>query len=219
MRFLLVGNTALHVSTTSRLIDHRLTRIVRTSASASEGDLSGGIMDLDATVAPEMSSPSASIAHGIPPKQPPLTDLQKWGLDLSSEHLLSGISPWPTNPPIEEDAQPLSSLGHFADNLYKLGAITLPEYHAQLAEFIHVAFPRVLRKELENALEAYTTDGAGRQAWDVQKIIWQTDKDESRKDDRTVRSWSAGQAQGQGWQYEMVTDASVEPKPWFQEDR
>lgn len=148
-----------------------------------------------------------SAKHSPPPNRPPLTALQKWGLDLSSGKLLAGLAPWPHNPPIEETTQPLSSLGHFADDLYKLGPITLPEYHAQLAGFIDVAFPKSLRKEFSDALDEYTRDGEGKQAWDVQKIIWQTDKDESRKNDRRVKSWSEGQAQNEGWKYELVTDA------------
>jgi len=148
---------------------------------------------------------------------PPSSPFQKWGADLSSERILTGLSPWPSNPPIPENQPPLSSLGRLADEVYKVGPLTLPDYAHQLLEFVDVAFPLHLATTLRNDVEAYlrnsldevALEGRRPERWDGVKRIWQTDKDESMSDDRNVKSWREGGAVNDGWEWELVSDAYV----------
>ena len=118
--------------------------------------------------------------------------------------------PWPPNPPFE-DQQPLSDLGHFADNTYKLGPMTLADYYAQLDQFIDVGMPKSLRKHMHQELDRYLKNNDKRKtpAWDGVKSIWQTDKDEKKMDKVDMKSWRDGPAKEEGWSSELVTDALV----------
>jgi len=155
-------------------------------------------------------SPTAAKAHPNWPDLTPPTPIQTWGVSLSADNLMGGLSPWPPNPPFE-DQPPLSDLGHFADSTYKLGPLTLPEYSAQMREFIDVALPKSIRKKHHDELERYLPGGGKRapEKWDVVKNVWQTDKDDGRVEDRMVKTWREGGARDEGWQWEMVTDEWV----------
>lgn len=151
-----------------------------------------------------------TVHHPNRPDLTPPTPIQMWGLDLSASHFLDGLTPWPENPPYE-DQPPLSALGHVADSVYNFGPSTLPEYFAQLSEFIDVAFPPSLTKPLRDRLAGYLHSGtdAKTEKWDVRKAIWQTDKDESRVNEDSVKGWKQGLAKDEGWQWEMVPDRCV----------
>jgi alpha 1,6-mannosyltransferase len=144
----------------------------------------------------------------------PTLPIQTWGLDLSSDKLLAGLAPWPENPPYDaENTAPLSSLGHFADNIYKIGPITLAEYTAQLTEFASVAFPDKIKQKLlqglSAALSTTSEDSKTRSSlanWRSVKKIWQTDKDSSLKDSAEVQSWRRGKAFDEGWDWSLMTD-------------
>ncbi|WVQ95719.1 hypothetical protein IAU59_002818 [Kwoniella sp. CBS 9459] len=94
---------------------------------------------------------------------------QQWGLSLSSSSLLAGLRPWPANPPLEEDAKPLSSLGLKADSVYNLGPIALSEYIQQMKEFAEAAFPAVIAQKLVEGIEYHLeSPAAGRLGQNVQ---------------------------------------------------
>ncbi|EIW69886.1 hypothetical protein TREMEDRAFT_61657 [Tremella mesenterica DSM 1558] len=167
-------------------------------------------------------------AHLGKPKGPPeftgypipSPDLSLWGLDLRSDRLLAGISPWPPNPAVEESQPALSSLGHFADNIYKHGPLDLETYSTQLREFAEVAFPRNIAEELKKGIEMYLGEGRGDkeidenvpgpEAWDKQKFMWQTDKDERREQSVTVASWTGRTMKDEGWNWELMTDQEAD---------
>ena len=161
------------------------------------------------------------------PDLTPPTPIQTWGVDLSSSQFLSGISPWPQNPPTDPDSPPLSSLGHFADEIYLLGPMTRDGYTAQLYEFATVAFPPDIAEKLKRALHRYLGSSSGLDAsrdgggggggvnveigvqvdsWNGNKNVWQTDKDASLTRGSELTSWRYGQAQDEGWQWDLLTD-------------
>ena len=153
------------------------------------------------------------------PPLPKGADLERWGLDLTSDKLLAGLSSWPPNPPIDESQPALSELGHFADNIYKLGPLDMEGYAKQLYQFAEVAFPRDIAKELKQDMERYLPvqhkDGTfgeiGGEAedWDSNKIIWQTDKDERHLQSAQVQSWKSGSVKDEGWKWDLVSDPYV----------
>ena len=146
-----------------------------------------------------------------------VSPIQTWGSDLSSERLLAGLSPWPSNPPIPEDQPPLSSLGRLADEVYKFGPLTLPDYVRQLLEFVDIALPAQLASAARSEVETYLRSsldengpgGAALSKWDGVKRIWQTDKDEGMSDDFNVKSWRGSEVRKEGWKWELVSDACV----------
>lgn len=135
----------------------------------------------------------------------PSEPIQIWGVDLETKQLLEGLTTWPPNPPIDEIMTPLSSLGHFADNIYKLGPLTLPEYTDQLDEFVNVAFPEQL-VGLQDGLRGLREANVTGESWDVEKKIWQTDKDTRHSDSAEVSTWKGPLAKHDGWNWEMLTD-------------
>jgi len=155
-----------------------------------------------------LSPTTTTVHHPNWPDLTPPTPIQTWGVSLSADNLLAGLTPWPPNPPFE-DQPPLSDLGHFADNTYKLGPLTLMDYHAQLTEFIDVALPKGIRKHYHQQLDRYLVGENKRnyEKWDEVKSIWQTDKDEGRAQSKPVLTWRQGLAKDEGWEWEMVTDA------------
>lgn len=148
---------------------------------------------------------------------PALSPIQTWGTDLSSERLLAGLSPWPSNPPVPEDQPPLSSLGRLADEVYKFGPLTLPDYARQLLEFVDTSLPTQLASAARSEIETYLRSsldedglgGAVLSKWDGVKRIWQTDKDESMSDDFNVKSWRGDVVRNEGWKWELVSDTYV----------
>lgn len=134
-----------------------------------------------------------------------------WGTDIPVDALLNGLPPWPSNPPIDESTTPLSPLGHFADNLYNLGPTTLPDYAASLDIFAESTFPNIVAERLKAGLAVFLGGVDGRTSWDIEKNIWQIDKDRSKDGNMQVRSWSNGLATDERWKWELMTDEWV----WF----
>ena len=140
------------------------------------------------------------------PEQLPAYQSEAWGVRLKTNHFLDGLTPWPPNPPIDDSVPPLSSLGYFADNIYKLGPLTLPEYTAQLLEFSEVAFPKHVTERLKNGLNILGNAAERGGDWDANKRIWQTDKSTRHTDSQEVTSWRGGMAQDDGWRWALLTD-------------
>ncbi len=136
----------------------------------------------------------------------PPSSIQTWGLNLKTNHLLDGLTPWPPNPTINGSDSPLSSLGHFADNVYKLGPLMVPEYTDQLFAFTTAAFPKALGARLKNALSRYMSGEDMGESWDTNKNVWQTDKNTRHSDSSEVGSWKNGKAKDEGWKWDLLTD-------------
>jgi alpha 1,6-mannosyltransferase len=107
---------------------------------------------------------------------------------------------------IDEETPPLSELGHFADNIYKLGPLTMKDYAAQLLEFVELAFPKKVAAAMRGDVTRYLEQPSGGVRWDKEKYIWQTDKDERHAESVEVESWNKGQAGNEGWEWDLVTD-------------
>ncbi|KAK8850357.1 hypothetical protein IAR55_004275 [Kwoniella newhampshirensis] len=158
--------------------------------------------------------PPAAVAHS-PPKAAELAHIQPqpWGHALSSSRLLNGLRAWPANPPYDEESPALSFLGHFADNIYNIGPLTLPEYTDQLKEFVHAGFPKKVAETLMKGLEKYLGDddaGAKKEKWDAKKTVWQTDRNTRHQDSEDVSSWKDGKAREEGWNWNLMTDAKAD---------
>jgi alpha 1,6-mannosyltransferase len=137
----------------------------------------------------------------------PPKPIETWGLDMTSSHLLAGLSPWPKNPPLEDNQPALSSLGHFADNVYDFGPMDMTSYRTALEEFADVAFPRKISEKLKDGLDRYLSRERGNATgWRADKYVWQTDKDTHLQDTREVGSWKSGKAIDEGWTWELLTD-------------
>ncbi|KAK4688270.1 hypothetical protein P7C73_g1849, partial [Tremellales sp. Uapishka_1] len=146
--------------------------------------------------------PSAGQSTAHPSPEP----LSSWGRDLSSSDLLDGLSPWPPNPAFQEDEPALSTLGHFADDIYNLGPLDLESYNASLSTFISLAFPEDLQEGLQRGLSRYLAGGQT-EDWDVAKNIWQTDKTEERYgESQEVVSWKDGRGTSEGWKWDLLSD-------------
>ncbi|WWD20536.1 hypothetical protein CI109_105012 [Kwoniella shandongensis] len=162
---------------------------------------------------PPVAEAIATAAHP-PPKAAEWAQIQPqpWGHSLSSSRLLNGLRTWPSNPPYDEETPALSSLGHFADNIYNVGPLTMVEYKEQLEEFVRNAFPEKVADQLKEGLNRYLNgdEGRGNRRWDEKKIIWQTDKDKSRQDNEEVKSWRDGKARDEGWKWDLMTDAEAD---------
>ncbi|KIR35769.1 alpha 1,6-mannosyltransferase [Cryptococcus deuterogattii CA1014] len=138
---------------------------------------------------------------------------RKWGLDLSSAKLLNGLAPWPSNPPINESAEALSVLGHFADDVYNYGPDTIEEYRKHLRTFIDVGWPKKLKEVLTKGLDRFTMSDAGPVEgeegywdWDREKYVWQTDKDLRHAESEEVASWKDWRMDQEGWKWDLLTD-------------
>ena len=134
---------------------------------------------------------------------PTASTLSLWGLNLASDKLLAGLRPWPSNPPIDESIPPLSSLGHFADNSYNTGPLTLDDYRDQLLEFVNVAFPKSVKPAMEESVARFL-NSTKREDWDNHKVIWQTDKDEGHAESAEVATWKGRYVEA--WKHDLVTD-------------
>ncbi|WRT70510.1 uncharacterized protein IL334_007508 [Kwoniella shivajii] len=150
----------------------------------------------------------AALAHINPPE---------WGISLSSEKILAGLRRFPENPSIDETIPPLSSLGHFADNIYSIGPLTMNDYMAQMREFANIAFPKPLSGKLVDGLKRYLDDNSNesgvqkqKESWETNKKIWQTDKDSRRVESNEVKSWKDGKASDEGWEWEFLNDQDAE---------
>jgi alpha 1,6-mannosyltransferase len=143
----------------------------------------------------------------VTPAHAPPAPLASWGLKLDSSKLLAGLSPWLSNPDVDESVEPLSVLGHFADNIYKLGPLSMADYRAQLLEFVDVAFPKGIKTGMKEDVARFLEEPLGGAAWDSEKSIWQTDKDNRHAESREVGTWKSGQAQNEGWKWDLETDA------------
>lgn len=155
-----------------------------------------------------MTELPASSTHQYPKPEPkPPDSILTWGVDLETNYFTNGLTPWLSNPPINETEAPLSELGHFADNTYKLGALILPDYEAQLSEFAIVAFPNNITERLNDGLRRYLgTPGNTGEDWDEHKRVWQTDKDTRHSESSEVRSWKGSLARDEGWSWDLLTD-------------
>lgn len=138
---------------------------------------------------------------------------QKWGLDLSSSRLLNGLELWPSNPPINESAEALSVLGHFADDVYNYGPDTIGEYRKHLRAFINVGWPEELKGVLTKGLDRFTRSDEGPVEgeegywdWDREKYVWQTDKDLRHAESQEVGSWKDWRMDYEGWKWDLLTD-------------
>ncbi|ORY35864.1 hypothetical protein BCR39DRAFT_563283 [Naematelia encephala] len=146
--------------------------------------------------------------------------LGKWGLDLRADRFLGGITPWPPNPPIDQDSPALSSLGHFADNVYKIGHTDFESYRSAMLEFAQIAFPNKIKDQLIDGLDKYLGTEPGWQGgqgkkiqtedWDKNKRVWQTDKDTKQTDTKEVATWRDGEAKREGWEWELMTDKKAD---------
>ncbi|OCF33591.1 hypothetical protein I316_04664 [Kwoniella heveanensis BCC8398] len=183
-------------------------------------DVSNDLAFDDEANNPDVESP-AELSHAEKMAQLASVQPQQWGLSLSSSSFLAGLRPWPANPPVEEDAQPLSSLGLKADGVYNLGPVALGDYIQQMKEFAEVAFPATIAQKLvkgiEYHLESKTADQFGgkeaadsadvqHRQWDSKKTIWQTDKDSRHAGSAEVQSWKDGKARDEGWYWDLLTD-------------
>ncbi|TYJ52494.1 hypothetical protein B9479_006888 [Cryptococcus floricola] len=147
---------------------------------------------------------------------------QSWGLDLNPDHLTAGLSPWPQKPQVNESKEPLSVLGHFADRIYDYGPVGKEEYSRVMREFVKVAFPKaahtVLLSGLDHFLDSSSPSSSsssssseeGDWAWDKEKFIWQTDKDDQRSDSPEVKSWRDWKTTNEKWEWDLLTDADAE---------
>lgn len=138
---------------------------------------------------------------------------RKWGLDLSPAKLLNGLAPWPSNPPINESAEALSVLGHFADDVYNYGPDTIEEYRKHLRTFIDVGWPKELKEVLTKGLDRFTMSDAGPVEgeegywdWDREKYVWQTDKDLRHVESEEVASWKDWRMDQERWKWDLLTD-------------
>ncbi|KIR51471.1 alpha 1,6-mannosyltransferase [Cryptococcus gattii Ru294] len=138
---------------------------------------------------------------------------RKWGLDLSPAKLLNGLAPWPSNPPINESAEALSVLGHFADDVYNYGPDTIEEYRKHLRTFIDVGWPKELEEVLTKGLDRFTMSDAGPVEgeegywdWDREKYVWQTDKDLRHVESEEVASWKDWRMDQERWKWDLLTD-------------
>jgi hypothetical protein len=136
----------------------------------------------------------------------PSVNINTWGLNYDSSHILDGLIPWPTRARYSEIDEPLSSLGKKADEVYNLGYWELPETAAQLDVFISTAFPESMQGTLKYGIARYLAGVGTRDAWDKEKHIWQTDKDREKVGDGEVGSWARGKAIEEGWDWEMIEE-------------
>ena len=151
--------------------------------------------------------PSPTINEAGPEARPPDPELiETWGVNLKINHFRDGLTPWPHNPSIDESSSPLSTLGHFADNIYKLGPLSLAEYTAQLTEFATVAFPKDMARILRDSLETFLERAGIKKGWDLEKNVWQTAKDSRHTESSEVASWKDGKARDEGWKWELLSD-------------
>ncbi|WVQ85821.1 hypothetical protein IAT38_007989 [Cryptococcus sp. DSM 104549] len=213
----------------------------RVAGSSSEtrphhAPIPGVIIGTNGSILPSSSSPDPDTSSDTsdPPvlshaeKMAALAGIlpQPWGLTLSSSSLLQGLSPWPANPPIDESAPALSSLGHFADDIYDFGPRTMGEYRKMMGEFVKAGFPKEMRGVLMEGLvrflgegegvkrveaEAEAEDDAGNKwDWDREKYVWQTDKDERHVDSPEVTTWKHGRASNEKWEWDLMTDKDAD---------
>lgn len=90
-----------------------------------------------------------------------------------------------------------------------MGPTHLPDYVAALDIFAASSFPHEVAQKLKFGLAVYLAGVNGQTPWDSEKYIWQTDKDHGKKSNWEVRSWSAGQAQNEGWKWDLLSDEYV----------
>lgn len=123
-----------------------------------------------------------------------------WGVvEPSARRLTAGMFPWP-----ERNA---SSPASRIDAAFDLGHASSSMYWLALDKFATTAFPPPLRRPLVSSLKTYReTHGA---AWDIEKVIWQTDKDASSLHKRAVASWRRGETADEGWAATLLTNESV----------
>ena len=157
-------------------------------------------------------APSITSSHPetVPHKIEHPTPLQTWGVDLASESLLGGLRAWPPNPSYDENDPPLSSLGHAADDVYKLGPLTLQEYTEQLVEFVESSFPPNSVATIRDTMLGYIKDEPDPKRWNDAKHIWQTDRNKDHVLDKTVNSWHNGPAKEEGWKWDLKTDLEAD---------
>lgn len=152
----------------------------------------------------------------------------------TSESLLGGLLPFPENDLVlrmrhGEDAwreNPPSDpqLGRPADDVYYLGSPDLADYRRRLEAFIEVGLPPQLRHRAHEALDlylgAYRTVGdqapptttpppPGLGVDEASRKIWMTDRDRSRLDSDSVRSWRDNFGEGWTWNFLDDKDAGV----------
>ncbi|KAL7422723.1 hypothetical protein Q5752_002015 [Cryptotrichosporon argae] len=177
-----------------------------------ESDEAGGVAgdgamtedESDAIAIPESAADPTSPEHGLTPPPDPLV---RWGmLSPRASQFTGGLSPWPANPAHAEADEPLSSLGSFADDIYKQGPATADALRAQLAEMVDIAFPDHLRGALRDGLARYMSHAEGA-PWDSNKHVWQTDKEGEHRESSEVRTWKGSNAHGWGWTLMSDKDA------------
>ena len=157
---------------------------------------------------PPVEEVTSAVHEYIPNNVPilPTVNIKTWGLQTDPSELLSGLIPWPTRARYSELDEPLSPLGRKADEVYNLGYWELPETAAQLDTFISACFPDKLHGQLKFGIARYLAGAGERDAWDKEKRVWQTDRDRGKEGGRDVATWRDGQAQGEGWEWEMVSE-------------
>lgn len=140
----------------------------------------------------------------------------------TAESLLAGLLPFPENDLVlrmrhGEDAWreiPPSdaSLGKPADDVYYLGSPDLADYRRRLEAFIEVGLPAQLRHKAHEALDAHlgayraSDSGAAPSGLGVDedsRKIWMTDRDRSRLDSESVKSWRNNP---DGWKWNFMDD-------------
>jgi hypothetical protein len=171
-------------------------------------------IEIDQIALPYTSSDSTMEAvtepeHEYKPNNVPVlpsVNIRTWGLQSDSSELLSGLIPWPTRARYSEVDEALSTLGRKADEVYNLGYWELPEAAAQLDVFISTCFPDKLHGQLKYGIARYLAGVGERDAWDKNKMIWQTDKDRGKESSADVATWRNGRAQKDDWEWEMVAE-------------
>ncbi|KAF8306361.1 hypothetical protein DL93DRAFT_2172122 [Clavulina sp. PMI_390] len=100
-----------------------------------------------------------------------------------------------------DEHQPLSELGFDADESFRLGTLSKPEYRAELEDFVNTGFPAKYKTDALDSLERTLGDsGADTKFPSIPHKIWQTAKNENPN---TFHNW-----QDQvGFDYTFMNDA------------
>lgn len=127
-----------------------------------------------------------------------------WGQNLSSSSFISNLTPIQFGGIVTDLPE--------EDKVHRLGPTTYDAYSAFIDDFVSIVLPPRLQLQYraQRQMEGFVGLGSG---WDTageRKFIWQTDVNEDWVHSGEVMSWSDGSARGEGWDWRLMTDESVE---------